>query len=191
MPMQHHRAAWLPPSVASMSSVASSLQPPAFGPVLHWGTVKGGKYIAVRKSLVTLVPLDVPFPPRTRTTFPRPSAMGRPARSQCRATSLPLPAPRPPRVLPARPSLFYRAPHAPASAPRSRPMLTLLPLSTPLPSKSGAWRSRAPSPRHTGTPLSLSSLSPVFSPGAPSPGGGAPSVMIRAADDRYFGGRHE
>ena len=109
----------------------------------------------------------MPFPPRTRTTFPRPSAMGRPARSQCRATGLLLPAPRPPRpslpVLSRSGGMHQLAPHAPTPRSLSRALLI-----TPH-FKSGAWCSRAPSPRRTGTPVSLSSLSPVFSPEAPSP----------------------
>ena len=175
-------AAPLPPSVASTSLVASSLQPPAFGPVLHEGTslVRGGEWSLGSRYRVVCEP----FPPRAHN-FPTAHGHGS-AGAQSTPCHRP-PAPRPTSSPPFPPcSISHRthefAPHA--RTPRS-PFL-----STPLPRAV-----RGVSVRHHRAarvlPLSLSSLSPVFSPGAPSPGGGAPSVMTRAADDRHFGGRHE
>ena len=153
-----------------------AVQPPAFGPVLHLGTVKGGKYIAVRKSLN-----ETSRSHRTRKTFPRRTATGQPARSQCRATGLLLPAPRPPR-----PSLpFYLSPHAPARAPRSRPTLALLALYAHCPDRCVVFPCAITAPHGYSREPELAVASVLA--GGPIPWGRPPSVMMRAANDRHFG----
>ena len=156
---------------------------PRGGPQHSALSCTGNQFIKVREMAVTCTKsLQSRARARARTTFPRPTARGPPARSQRRATGLLLPAPRPPRVLPARPSLFYRRTHK--LAPHARSSCTLRPNGI---GKSGAWCSRAPSARHTGTPVEPELAVACVLAGGPVRGGGAPSVMTRAANDRHSG----
>ena len=162
-PIQRRRAARLPPSVASTSLVASSLQPPAFGPVLHEGTsfVRGGEWLLESRYRV----VHEPFPPHAHN-FPTAHShrVGRRAVNAVPPTSC-----SPPHVLSALPSLFYLPPHARVRAPRSHPTLALPfhPIA-----KSGARCFRAPPPRRTGTPVEPELAVACVLAGGPIPGRG-------------------
>jgi len=121
---------------------------------------------------------------RARTTFPRPTARGSAGAQStpCHRPSSPRPAssPRPPRPSLPVPSRSART----SSRPTFAPTLTLLALSARPIGKSGAWCSRAPSPRHTGTPVEPELAVACVLAGGPIRGGGAPSVMTRAANSQ-------